>query len=98
MKTTQQLEAKIAQLSQHLEQQAQLHKSAMERARKAEQEAEGMRLQMKGIEGELVATDLLRDGLKTDKKKVKIFCFINCANRFNSEIDRFSLELLRYDF
>lgn len=67
------LEQKLMEVSKQLEEQAHLHKSAVQRARKAEAEMERMRQQLKGAEGELVATDILKDGLKSEKAKYQEF-------------------------
>ncbi|KAJ7342055.1 hypothetical protein JRQ81_008462 [Phrynocephalus forsythii] len=64
-----QLEAKIAKLMETLETQAALHKEALTRSRKAENNSETLHDQLMRLEGELVSGDMIRDVLKLEKQK-----------------------------
>lgn len=66
------LETKLQELSKQLEEQAHLHKNAVQRARKSEEEVLSLKERLKILEGELTATDILKNGLKADKHKVSI--------------------------
>lgn len=59
-------------MTEQLESQYELHKSAAARARKAEVEMSELVERLKSAEGELVAGDVLRDGFRTDKERVSI--------------------------
>ncbi|KAL5009306.1 hypothetical protein ScPMuIL_014887 [Solemya velum] len=63
------LEDRVKMVTEQLETQYELHKSAAERARKAEVDAAQMEDNLRHAEGELSAGDVLRDGFKTDKEK-----------------------------
>ena len=60
-------------MTEQLETQYGLHKSAAARARKAEADASEFQLRLQSAEGELVAGDVLRDGFRSDKESVCIF-------------------------
>lgn len=64
------LEDRVKDLTDQLESQYELHKSAAARARKAETEASEMIRRLQSAEGELAAGDVLRDGFRTDKERV----------------------------
>ena len=68
--STEQLEEKLQELSKQLEEQAHLHKHAVQRSRKAEDEVEKLHERLKSLESELMATDILKNGFKADKHKV----------------------------
>lgn len=71
------MEDKLKELSKQLEEQAHLHKNAVQRARKAEEDVDRLKEKLRGAEGELTATDILKNGLKTDKHRV---IFFKCDN------------------
>lgn len=62
----------MKELAKQLEEQAHLHKTAVQRARKSEEEVDKLKDRLKGAEGELAATDILKDGLKVDKHRVML--------------------------
>ncbi|XP_071596676.1 coiled-coil domain-containing protein 170-like isoform X2 [Heliangelus exortis] len=64
-----QLENQISRLTQALENQTRLYQEALQRSRKAEKCSETLRDQLKHLEEELLAVDLMQDGLKLEKQK-----------------------------
>ena len=70
------MEDRIKELTEQLETQYELHKTAAARARKAEVEAAEMRDRCRSAEGELAAGDVLRDGFRSDKERVGGFMLI----------------------
>uniref|UniRef100_A0A914X7A4 Uncharacterized protein n=1 Tax=Plectus sambesii TaxID=2011161 RepID=A0A914X7A4_9BILA len=72
-RVTNQLDDKVKELSGQLEEQAKLHKNAVGRARKAEETVDRLHHQLKGTEGELTATDILKEGLQGEKFKYQRF-------------------------
>ncbi|XP_071596678.1 coiled-coil domain-containing protein 170-like isoform X4 [Heliangelus exortis] len=66
-----QLENQISRLTQALENQTRLYQEALQRSRKAEKCSETLRDQLKHLEEELLAVDLMQDGLKLEKQKLK---------------------------
>ncbi|XP_053919770.1 damage-control phosphatase ARMT1 isoform X1 [Cuculus canorus] len=64
-----QLETQIAKLTEALENQTRLYQEALERSRKAEKCSETFQDQVKYLEEELLAVDLIQDGLKLEKQK-----------------------------
>ncbi|XP_027544142.1 coiled-coil domain-containing protein 170 isoform X3 [Neopelma chrysocephalum] len=64
-----QLETQIAKLTEALENQTRLYHEALERSRKAEKCSESFQDQLKHLEEELLAVDLMQDGLKLEKQK-----------------------------
>lgn len=60
----------MKELTEQLESQYELHKTAASRARKAETEVAELIERLKSAEGELVAGDVMRDGFRTDKERV----------------------------
>lgn len=62
----------MKELTEQLETQYGLHKSAAVRARKAESDASELQRRLESVEGELVAGDVLRDGFRSDKEAVCI--------------------------
>ncbi|XP_052769958.1 coiled-coil domain-containing protein 170-like isoform X1 [Mya arenaria] len=83
-------EDRIKELTEQLEAQYELHKTAAARARKAEVEAADMRERCRSAEGELAAGDVLRDGFRTDKER-----YMRCMQRLGEamKMDRISLDL-----
>lgn len=59
-------------MTEQLETQYELHKTAAHRARKAENDLMCYEERLRSAEGELAAGDVLRDEFKTDKGKVRI--------------------------
>lgn len=68
----QSLEERIKTLTEQLETQYELHKTAAHRARKAENDLMSYDERLRSAEGELAAGDVLRDEFKTDKEKVRV--------------------------
>ena len=66
------LEDRARELTEQLETQYELHKTAAARARKAEDEVADLRSRLQSAEGELAAGDVLREGFKSDKEQVRI--------------------------
>lgn len=66
------LEERIKTLTEQLETQYELHKTAAHRARKAESDLLNYDERLRSAEGELAAGDVLRDEFKTDKEKVRV--------------------------
>jgi DNA-directed RNA polymerase subunit K/omega len=66
------LEERIKTLTEQLETQYELHKTAAHRARKAESDLLSYDERLRSAEGELAAGDVLRDEFKTDKEKVRV--------------------------
>ncbi|KAM9240238.1 coiled-coil domain-containing protein 170 [Leptosomus discolor] len=66
-----QLETQIAKLTEAVGNQTRLYQEALERSRKAEKCSETFQDQLKQLEEELLAADLLQDGLKLEKQKLK---------------------------
>ncbi|NWH57018.1 CC170 protein, partial [Geococcyx californianus] len=64
-----QLETQIAKLTEALENQTRLYQEALERSRRAEKSSETFQDQVKHLEEELLAVDLMQDGLKLEKQK-----------------------------
>ncbi|NXC09459.1 CC170 protein, partial [Orthonyx spaldingii] len=64
-----QLETKLAKLTKALENQTRLYHEALERSREAEKCSENFHDQLKHLEEELLAGDLMQDGLKLEKQK-----------------------------
>ena len=72
------LEERIKTLTEQLETQYELHKTAAHRARKAENNMMSYEERLRSAEGELAAGDVLRDEFKTDKEKVRIKGYSSC--------------------
>ncbi|XP_040283283.1 coiled-coil domain-containing protein 170 [Bufo bufo] len=68
-----QLEKKVCQLNEQLQNQSDLHQEALLRARKAEQQLEDLWARLKFAEGELVSGDVMRDNLSYEKQKYMKF-------------------------
>ncbi|NWS72420.1 CC170 protein, partial [Crotophaga sulcirostris] len=68
-KMVSQLETQIAKLTEALENQTRLYQEALERSRRAEKRSETFQHQVKHLEEELLAVDLMQDGLKLEKQK-----------------------------
>ncbi|XP_075780559.1 coiled-coil domain-containing protein 170 isoform X4 [Pelodiscus sinensis] len=66
-----QFEAQIAKLTEQLENQTRLHQESLQKARKAEKQCETLQDQFMRLDGELVSGDVMLDGLKLEKQKVK---------------------------
>ncbi|XP_053565242.1 coiled-coil domain-containing protein 170 [Bombina bombina] len=68
-----QLETRVCKLNEQLQNQADLHQEALNRAKKAEQQLEDLRSRLKLAEGELVSGDVMRDSLSYEKQKYMKF-------------------------
>nr|XP_006625964.2 PREDICTED: coiled-coil domain-containing protein 170 [Lepisosteus oculatus] len=62
------MEAKASRVTEQLARQTELHEAALQRARQAEQQLGELRDRLKGLEGELVSGDVVRDGLSQQKQ------------------------------
>ncbi|XP_045163398.2 coiled-coil domain-containing protein 170-like isoform X2 [Mercenaria mercenaria] len=84
------LEIRLKELTEQLETQYGLHKSAAARARKAETDASELQLRLQSAEGELAAGDVMRDGFRSDKE-----CYMRCLQRLGEamKMDRISIDL-----
>lgn len=65
-----QLETQISELVAQLENEAELHRKALQRAQEAESKVETLQGQLSQLEGELLSGDVLRDNLNLEKQKV----------------------------
>uniref|UniRef100_K1Q8J9 Coiled-coil domain-containing protein C6orf97 n=1 Tax=Magallana gigas TaxID=29159 RepID=K1Q8J9_MAGGI len=86
----QSLEERIKTLTEQLETQYELHKTAAHRARKAENDLMSYDERLRSAEGELAAGDVLRDEFKTDKEK-----YLRALQRLGEKMkmDRISIDL-----
>lgn len=84
------LEIRLKEMTEQLETQYGLHKSAAARARKAETDAAELERRLQSVEGELVAGDVLRDGFRSDKES-----YMRCLQRLGEamKMDRISIDL-----
>lgn len=84
------LEERIKTLTEQLETQYELHKTAAHRARKAENDLMCYEERLRSAEGELAAGDVLRDEFKTDKGK-----YLRALQRLGEKMkmDRISIDL-----
>lgn len=84
------LEERIKTLTEQLETQYELHKTAAHRARKAENDLMSYEERLRSAEGELAAGDVLRDEFKTDKEK-----YLRALQRLGEKMkmDRISIDL-----
>lgn len=84
------LEERIKTLTEQLETQYELHKTAAHRARKAENDLMCYEERLRSAEGELAAGDVLRDEFKTDKEK-----YLRALQRLGEKMkmDRISIDL-----
>ncbi|XP_060552533.1 coiled-coil domain-containing protein 170-like isoform X1 [Ruditapes philippinarum] len=84
------LEIRLKELTEQLETQYGLHKSAAARARKAEADAAEFQQRLQSAEGELVAGDVMRDGFRSDKES-----YMRCLQRLGEamKMDRISIDL-----
>ncbi|XP_022332635.2 coiled-coil domain-containing protein 170-like [Crassostrea virginica] len=84
------LEERIKTLTEQLETQYELHKTAAHRARKAENNLMSYEERLRSAEGELAAGDVLRDEFKTDKEK-----YLRALQRLGEKMkmDRISIDL-----
>ena len=69
------MDDRIRTLSEQLENQYELHKTAAHRARNAETDVTELESRLHTAEGELAAGDVLRDGFKSEKSKVSAIYF-----------------------
>ncbi|XP_062614112.1 coiled-coil domain-containing protein 170-like [Saccostrea cucullata] len=84
------LEERIKTLTEQLETQYELHKTAAHRARKAETDLLSLEERLRSAEGELAAGDVLRDEFKSDKGK-----YLRALQRLGEKMkmDRISIDL-----
>ncbi|XP_069117841.1 coiled-coil domain-containing protein 170-like [Argopecten irradians] len=84
------LQERVKTLTQQLESQYELHKSAAARARKAETDLAEYDSRLRSAEGELTAGDVLRDGLRGDKEK-----YMRCLQQLAEvmKMERISVDL-----
>lgn len=84
------LESRVSQLTEQLETQYELHKTAAHRARKAETELSEVTKRLQSAEGELAAGDVLRDGFRSDKEQ-----YMRCLQQLGEvmKMDRISIDL-----
>ncbi|KAK3093737.1 hypothetical protein FSP39_019476 [Pinctada imbricata] len=84
------MEERVKTLTEQLETQYELHKTASHRARKAESELAELEERLRSAEGELAAGDVLRDGFKLDKEK-----YLRALQRLGEKMkmDRISIDL-----
>lgn len=60
-------------MTQQLDSQVEHHRELAHRAKRYEVDAKDLDSKLRSAEGELAASDVLREGFKSDKEKVKIF-------------------------
>ncbi|NXX92843.1 CC170 protein, partial [Centropus bengalensis] len=82
-----QLETQIAKLTETLKTQTRLYQDALERSRKAEKSSEAFQDQVKHLEEELLAVDLMQDSLKLEKQK-----YLKFLEQLNEKMKLDSLE------
>ncbi|KAJ8308568.1 hypothetical protein KUTeg_013442 [Tegillarca granosa] len=84
------LEERVKTLTEQLESQYELHKTAASRARQVEAGIAEMENRLRSAEGELAAGDVLRDGFKIDKER-----YMMCLQRLGEamKMDRISIDL-----
>lgn len=84
------LEDRVRTLTEQLETQYELHKTAAQRARKSETDAHEYKERLRSAEGELAAGDVLRDGFRSDKEM-----YMRCLQKLGEamKMDRISLDL-----
>ena len=74
------LRVQLKNLSDELESQRNLHRTTLKRANEAETLLKEDQERVTGLEGELLTSDVERDQLKDDKRKVRFTCFEYCVN------------------
>ncbi|XP_033736128.1 coiled-coil domain-containing protein 170-like [Pecten maximus] len=84
------LQERVKTLTEQLESQYELHKSAAGRARKAEADLSEYDSRLRSAEGELTAGDVLRDGLRGDREK-----YLRCLQQLGEvmKMERISNDL-----
>lgn len=66
------LRVQLKNLSEELESQRNLHRTTLKRANEAETQLKENQQRVTGLEGELLTSDVERDKLKDDKRKVRL--------------------------
>ena len=66
------LRVQLKNLSEELESQRNLHRTTLKRANEAETQLKENQDRVTGLEGELLTSDVERDQLKDDKRKVRL--------------------------
>ena len=66
------LKVQFKNLSEELESQRNLHRTTLKRANEAETQLKENQQRVTGLEGELLTSDVERDQLKDDKRKVRL--------------------------
>ena len=66
------LRVQLKNLSEELESQRNLHRTTLKRANEAETQLKENQQRVTGLEGELLTSDVERDQLKDDKRKVRL--------------------------
>ncbi|OWF37113.1 coiled-coil domain-containing protein 170-like [Mizuhopecten yessoensis] len=84
------LQERVKTLTEQLESQYELHKSAASRARKAETDLSEYDSRLRSAEGELTAGDVLRDSLRGDREK-----YLRCLQQLGEimKMERISIDL-----
>ncbi|EDO48576.1 predicted protein [Nematostella vectensis] len=72
--TSESLHVRLRNLSDELDSQRNLHRTTLKRATQAEEQLKEAQERVTGLEGELLSSDVERDGLKEDKRKFVAFC------------------------
>ena len=82
------MKTQIRNLSDELESQRNLHRTTLRRATEAESQLKETTERVSGLEGELLTSDVKRDQLKDDKKKVGLVAWIVDLNEDEFDFDR----------
>ena len=83
------LRAQFKNLSEELESQRNLHRTTLKRANEAETQLKENQERVTGLEGELLTSDVERDQLKDDKRKVTLWKILIISGRIDWLSPRF---------